>query len=157
MEATLLSASSASPQEWIVDAAGRPVHVGQVCHGGTTCSVTGQDRRLGDYFTNVLDRRGSQKDVEGHDRPNAAAPGSMLAGELHDFPLNRSACPPMSIRRPAPASSMNQAIAPTGTKRLAVLPATHGSALPNASLPIDYEWPPRYPCAGFSDTTPLDR
>jgi hypothetical protein len=58
MEATLFGASGATPQKWIVDAAGRPIHVGQVCQGGTTCVVTGQDRRLGDYFTNVLDPRG---------------------------------------------------------------------------------------------------
>jgi hypothetical protein len=58
MEATLLNASSANPQKWVADAVGRPVHVGQVCQGGTTCVATGQDRRLGDYFTNVLDPRG---------------------------------------------------------------------------------------------------
>jgi hypothetical protein len=58
MEATLQNASSTNPQKWIADAAGRPVHIGTVCQGGTTCVVTGQDRRLGDYFTNVLDPRG---------------------------------------------------------------------------------------------------
>jgi hypothetical protein len=58
MEATLLGASGKSPKEWIADAAGRAVHVGTVCQGGTTCVATGQDRRLGDYFTNALDARG---------------------------------------------------------------------------------------------------
>jgi hypothetical protein len=58
MQATLLGATSNNPQESIVDAAGRAVHIGQVCQGGTTCVATGQDRRLGDYFTNVLDARG---------------------------------------------------------------------------------------------------
>ena len=33
-------------------------HVGGICQGGTTCVVTGQDRRLGDYFTNALDGNG---------------------------------------------------------------------------------------------------
>ena len=33
-------------------------HVGGVCESGTTCAATGQDRRLGDYFTNALDRNG---------------------------------------------------------------------------------------------------
>lgn len=33
-------------------------HVGGVCQGGTTCVITGQDRRLGDYFTNALDGNG---------------------------------------------------------------------------------------------------
>jgi hypothetical protein len=34
------------------------VHTGWVCQGGTLCVATGQDRRLGDYFTNALDARG---------------------------------------------------------------------------------------------------
>jgi len=58
MEATLLSAAGTSPVKTITDAAGRVVHVGWVCQGGTTCVATGQDRRLGDYFTNTLDARG---------------------------------------------------------------------------------------------------
>jgi hypothetical protein len=58
MEASITGATSKSPQKAIVDAAGRVVHVGWVCQGGTTCVATGQDRRLGDYFTNVLDGRG---------------------------------------------------------------------------------------------------
>jgi hypothetical protein len=58
MEATILGASGKKPQSFVVDAAGRPVHVGWVCQGGTTCVATGQDRRLGDYFTNTVDGRG---------------------------------------------------------------------------------------------------
>jgi len=58
MEASLSNATSKSPQKTIVDAVGRPVHVGWVCQGGTTCVATGQDRRLGDYFTNTLDANG---------------------------------------------------------------------------------------------------
>jgi hypothetical protein len=34
------------------------VHVGGICQGGTACVATGQDRRLGDYFTNWIDARG---------------------------------------------------------------------------------------------------
>jgi hypothetical protein len=34
------------------------VHEGGICQGGTTCVVTGQDRRLGDYLTNATDARG---------------------------------------------------------------------------------------------------
>ena len=58
MEASITNASGKSSQKSVVDAAGRVVHVGWVCQGGTTCVATGQDRRLGDYFTNVLDSRG---------------------------------------------------------------------------------------------------
>jgi len=58
MEASLTGATSKSSKGSTVDAAGRPVHIGWVCQGGTTCVATGQDRRLGDYFTNALDARG---------------------------------------------------------------------------------------------------
>jgi hypothetical protein len=40
------------------NASGRFIHQGGICDSGTTCVVTGQDRRLGDYFTNSIDRRG---------------------------------------------------------------------------------------------------
>jgi len=58
MESTLIGATGKKTQSWMVDAAGRVVHIGWVCQGGTTCVATGQDRRLGDYFTNALDARG---------------------------------------------------------------------------------------------------
>jgi hypothetical protein len=58
MEATVLDATSSKRQVQTVDAAGRYVHYGTVCQGGTTCVATGQDRRLGDFFTNALDARG---------------------------------------------------------------------------------------------------
>jgi hypothetical protein len=58
MNASITGATSKNPSKSIVDAAGRVVHIGWVCQGGTTCVATGQDRRLGDYFTNVLDARG---------------------------------------------------------------------------------------------------
>jgi hypothetical protein len=58
-EASFTNASTPKPQEiGPVNAGGRVVHYGQVCQGGTTCVATGQDRRLGDYFTNALDARG---------------------------------------------------------------------------------------------------
>jgi hypothetical protein len=37
---------------------GGVIHKGGVCQSGTTCAATGQDRRLGDYFTNALDQNG---------------------------------------------------------------------------------------------------
>jgi hypothetical protein len=33
-------------------------HEGGICQSGTTCVATGQDRRLGDYFTDALDKNG---------------------------------------------------------------------------------------------------
>jgi hypothetical protein len=58
LEATITGADGRKPQTQTVDVAGRYVHYGTVCQGGTTCVATGQDRRLGDFFTNALDARG---------------------------------------------------------------------------------------------------
>jgi hypothetical protein len=57
-EASILDATASTPKFTAVNVVGRPVHSGLVCQGGTTCVATGQDRRLGDYFTNALDARG---------------------------------------------------------------------------------------------------
>jgi hypothetical protein len=57
-ESSLTGASGHNPQGSPVDAVGTAVHVGWVCQGGTTCVATGQDRRLGDYFTNALSADG---------------------------------------------------------------------------------------------------
>ena len=58
MEATLLNATSSGRSVGVVDAAGRVIHYGTVCQGGTSCVATGKDRRLGDFFTNAIDARG---------------------------------------------------------------------------------------------------
>lgn len=57
-DANVTGANTAAPQQTTVDAVGAPIHNGGICQGGTTCVATGQDRRLGDYFTNALDNRG---------------------------------------------------------------------------------------------------
>ncbi|MGH3610580.1 MAG: hypothetical protein ACRDRD_21195, partial [Pseudonocardiaceae bacterium] len=41
-----------------INASGRAIHQGGICDSGTTCVATGQDRRLGDYFTNSVDPNG---------------------------------------------------------------------------------------------------
>jgi hypothetical protein len=53
-----ISGASGKPVVHTVNASGRPVHQGQICQEGTTCVASGQDRRLGDYFTNAIDNRG---------------------------------------------------------------------------------------------------
>src|SRR5947209_7495097 len=62
MAARVTNADTAHPTETVADAAGRPIHYGAICAGGTTCAVTvgvtGEDRRLGDYFTDATDSRG---------------------------------------------------------------------------------------------------
>jgi hypothetical protein len=59
-EAQIFNATD--PAHWrmtTVDPIGRPIHDGStVCQGGTSCVATGQDRRLGDFFTNAIDVNG---------------------------------------------------------------------------------------------------
>jgi hypothetical protein len=58
-------------------ASGGPIHENStVCQGGTTCVATGQDRRLGDFFTNALDPRGCELIASGDTtRPNPVTGG----------------------------------------------------------------------------------
>jgi hypothetical protein len=58
MEASIFGAAGNHPTAQVVNAAGRVIHTNFVCQGGTTCVATGQDRRLGDFFTNAIDPRG---------------------------------------------------------------------------------------------------
>jgi hypothetical protein len=57
-DANLQKADTGHPSGSPVNASGRPIHDNSVCQGGTTCVATGQDRRLGDFFSNALDERG---------------------------------------------------------------------------------------------------
>lgn len=56
--ATVLGADGANPTLQSVDVVGHPVADNNICQSGTTCVATGEDRRLGDFFTNALDERG---------------------------------------------------------------------------------------------------
>lgn len=57
--ASIAGADTGAPQINVVDPIGRPIAKDTtVCQGGTTCVVTGQDRRLGDYLTIVPDLDG---------------------------------------------------------------------------------------------------
>jgi hypothetical protein len=58
-ETNVFGAPTASPTLLgPVNAVGSPVHAGGTCQSGTTCVATGQDRRLGDFFTNAVDQNG---------------------------------------------------------------------------------------------------
>ena len=57
-DANFSGATGKRPAVQTVNASGRPAHEGQICQEGTTCVASGQDRRLGDYFTNAIDNRG---------------------------------------------------------------------------------------------------
>jgi hypothetical protein len=76
LESSILNATSAKRTAQTVDAAGRYVHFDNVCQGGTTCVATGQDRRLGDYFTNVVDPSGCVLIATGDTRLTDPATGA---------------------------------------------------------------------------------
>ncbi len=58
-ETRVTAADSAKPGFVTQDVSKRAIHkASTVCQGGTTCVATGQDRRLGDFFTNALDQNG---------------------------------------------------------------------------------------------------
>ena len=58
MDSNIFGVGTSKVHRYTINAAGRPIHTGNICQSGTTCVATGQDRRLGDYFTNNLDGRG---------------------------------------------------------------------------------------------------
>jgi hypothetical protein len=81
MEATIANATATIPRIQTVDVVGRPIADNNLCQNGTLCVATGEDRRLGDFFTNAVDERGcvlvatgdtTQKDpVTGGERPTS--------------------------------------------------------------------------------------
>jgi hypothetical protein len=55
MDATILNADNdAKRTVSVVDAVGHPIADSDLCLSGTTCVATGEDRRLGDFFTNSV-------------------------------------------------------------------------------------------------------
>jgi hypothetical protein len=81
-EATVLNATSSSRTWTVVNVLSRAIHVGSICQGGTTCVVTGQDRRLGDYFTNAINARGCLMVATGDTRLKDPTTGA-------DYPTSR--------------------------------------------------------------------
>jgi hypothetical protein len=75
--AHIFNATSKKPSVQTADVSHGPIHVSStVCQGGTTCVATGQDRRLGDFFTNALDPRGCELVASGDTtQPNPVTGG----------------------------------------------------------------------------------
>ena len=61
------------------------IHIGKVCEGGTTCVATGEDRRLGDYFTNAIDQNGCVMIASGDTMQNAPITNQPLPNSLPLF------------------------------------------------------------------------
>jgi hypothetical protein len=58
MAATVTGANTGTPSVSAVDAVGHPIADNNICQNGTLCVATGEDRRLGDFFTNAIDEEG---------------------------------------------------------------------------------------------------
>jgi len=76
--AVITGASSRHPRQLTTDPIGRPVHVGPVCTNGTACVATGQDRRLGEFFTLAPDRNGCVMVATGDTTMTDPVTGSQL-------------------------------------------------------------------------------
>lgn len=68
-----------------VDAGGRVISIGDICQSGTTCVATGEDRRLGDFFTNAIDERGCA--IIGSGDTMKTAPGSDSQQRATSLPI----------------------------------------------------------------------
>jgi hypothetical protein len=78
-QATILNADNNRKRTVeIVDAAGRPIADSDLCLSGTTCVATGEDRRLGDFFTNSVGLDGCVQIASGDTTSKDPATGGEL-------------------------------------------------------------------------------
>jgi hypothetical protein len=95
MDSNIFGVGTPQMHRYTVDAAGRPIHTGGICQSGTTCVATGQDRRLGDYFTNNLDARGCVLIATGDTTKLDPITGQMRAWSLPLF-IHQNAGPSLT-------------------------------------------------------------
>ncbi|HWL37058.1 MAG TPA: sialidase family protein [Frankiaceae bacterium] len=76
--AFLYGVGGRSSKKYTVDAVGAPVHLGAICDHGTTCVATGEDRRLGEFFTLALDGTGCVMVATGDTRDKDPVTGGEL-------------------------------------------------------------------------------
>ena len=72
-------ANTEKPVVETVNASGRPISINDICQSGTTCVATGEDRRLGDFYTNIIDERGCELIATG----DTMTKDPLTGGELH--------------------------------------------------------------------------
>ena len=82
------------------------IHVGKVCEGGTTCAATGEDRRLGDYFTNAIDQNGCVMIASGDTMQNAPISNQPLPNSLPIF-LQQTSGPSLTTGADCAALEVN--------------------------------------------------
>jgi LPXTG-motif cell wall-anchored protein len=124
----------ATRQITVTNASGREIHQGGICDSGTLCVASGQDRRLGDYFTNTIDGNGcvliasgdtTQPDtVTGKDRPTSLP---VFIRQTSGPSLTGRDCAATTVS----AAATTPAATPTATPGEATAPAAVG--LPNTA------------------------
>ena len=105
MESTVSGANTATPTvDTPIDAVGSPIHNGGMCQSGTTCVATGQDRRLGDFFTDSIDSNGCVLIASGETStdPSAATSRPIFVHQTSGTSLTGQDCA-------APASNVPEA------------------------------------------------
>jgi hypothetical protein len=85
---------------------GGVMHKGGICQSGTTCAATGQDRRLGDYFTNALDQNGcvmiASADTQLVDSSTGLAATSSEYSTGRPIFLHQASGPSLTTGKPCP-------------------------------------------------------
>ncbi|MBJ7596446.1 MAG: hypothetical protein JF886_16590 [Candidatus Dormibacteraeota bacterium] len=110
LETSVFGADTASPT--ILgpnDPIGAPIHNGGMCQSGTTCVATGQDRRLGDFFTNSVDQNGCVMIASGETTtdPSAATSRPLFIQQTNGTSLTGQSCAvPLSTAAEAPLAAL---------------------------------------------------
>jgi hypothetical protein len=130
--AMIRDASTAHPRLSTTDPIGRPVHVGPVCTNGTACVATGQDRRLGEFFTLAPDANGCVMVATGDTTRTDPVTGAQLPTARPLFTVQTSG-PSLTGGSCAAATHVVQSSSASGAtarrSSAARLPATGGPVL----------------------------
>jgi hypothetical protein len=132
-EAHISNATDPAARQITVSQASRAIHEGGICDSGTTCVASGQDRRLGDYFTNAVDANGCVLIASGDTTTPDAVSGQPRATSLPIFirqtsgpSLTGGQCGTTTAAAVTPASA-------TATPTPTANPAAGAIALPNTA------------------------
>ncbi|HEY4869560.1 MAG TPA: hypothetical protein VII79_06080 [Candidatus Dormibacteraeota bacterium] len=102
-EESIFGIGSGSPSRFgPTDAVGAVIHTGGTCQSGTTCVATGQDRRLGDFFTNAVDENGCVMIATGETTtdPTGAVARPMFIQQTSGTSLTGQSCAALAANAP---------------------------------------------------------
>jgi hypothetical protein len=118
----------------VTNASGRAVHEGGICDSGTTCVASGQDRRLGDYFTNAIDGKGCVLIASGDTTVPDPATGQPRITSLPIF-IKQTSGPSLSGGTCGATTVSAAATTPSATPSATARGATAAVGLPNTAAP----------------------